>query len=148
MAPQDEVMITMAACAVLGAVLGLYTKPGWLGVLMALALVAGVFGGERLFIVLIDDQPNRERLIERLQALFGEGWLDIFGPMAAAVAGAAFAAIMGKVLDRESRTVVINADEIRRKVGKNGRYARLDGMVQERPVQTAAKSRFDSILGL
>jgi hypothetical protein len=55
---------------------------------------------------------------------------------------------MGKVLERESRTVVINADEIRRKAGKDGRYARLDGMIEDRPVQAAAKSRFDSILGL
>jgi ApbE superfamily uncharacterized protein (UPF0280 family) len=140
-------MITMAVCAVLGAVLGLYARPAWLGVLMALVLVAGAFGVERLFIALIDDQPNRERLIEHLRALFGEGWLDIVGPMAAAVAGAVFAAIMGKVLERESRTVVINADDIPRKAGKDGRYARLDGMVQERSVQTAAKSRFDSILG-
>lgn len=140
-------MIMMAACAVLGAVLGLYARPAWVGVLMALVLVAGVFGVERLFILLIDDQPNRERLIEHLRALFGEGWLDIFGPMAAAVAGAVFAMVMGKVLERESRTVVINADNIRRKAGKDGRYARLDGMVEERPVQTAAKSRFDSILG-
>ena len=140
-------MITMAVCAVLGAVLGLYARPAWLGVLMALVLVAGVFGVERLFIALIDDQPNRERLLEHLRALFGEGWLDILGPMAAAVAGAVFAAIMGKVLEHESRAVVINADDIRRKAGKDGRYARLDGMVQERSVQTAAKSRFDSILG-
>jgi hypothetical protein len=69
-------------------------------------------------------------------------------PTAAALIGAVFAAIMGKVLERDSRTVVINADDIRRKVGKDGRYARLDGMVQERPAQTAAESRFDSILGL
>jgi len=138
----------MAACAVLGAVLGLYAKPRWLGVAIALVLVAGIEGGERFFIDLIDQQPNRELLIGRLQAIFGETWLDAVGPMAAAVAGAAFAAIMGKVLERESRTVVINADEIRRKAGKDGRYARLDGMIEDRPVQAAAKSRFDSILGL
>lgn len=141
-------MIMMAACAVLGAVLGLYAKPRWLGVAVALVLVAGIEGGERFFIDLIDQQPNRELLIGRLEAIFGETWLDAVGPMAAAVAGAAFAAIMGKVLERESRTVVINADEIRRKAGKDGRYARLDGMIEDRPVQAAAKSRFDSILGL
>jgi len=141
-------MIMMAACAVLGAVLGLYAKPRWLGVAIALVLVAGIEGGERFFIDLIDQQPNRELLIGRLQAIFGETWLDAVGPMAAAVAGAAFAAIMGKVLERESQTVVINADEIRRKAGKDGRYARLDGMIEDRPVQAAAKSRFDSILGL
>lgn len=141
-------MIAMFACAVLGAVLGLYAKPRWLGVAIALGLAAGAFGVERLIISLIDDQPNRELLIGRLRAIFGEGWLDAAGPTAAALIGAVFAAIMGKVLERESRTVVINADDIRRKVGKDGRYARLDGMVQERPIQTAAESRFDSILGL
>jgi hypothetical protein len=141
-------MIMMAACAVLGAVLGLYAKPGWLGVFLAVALIAGVFGVERFVIALIEEQPNREQLVERLQAIFGDGWLDAAWPTTAALIGAVFAAIMGKVLERDSRTVVINADDIRRKVGKDGRYARLDGMVQERPVQTAAESRFGSILGL
>jgi hypothetical protein len=141
-------MLLMTACAVLGAVFGLYAKPRGLGVFVAVALVAGVFGAERFVMVLISDQPNRERLIEQLQAIFGEGWLDAAGPTAAALIGAVFAAIMGKVLERDSQAVVINADDIRRKVGKDGRYARLDGMVQERPVQTAAESRFDSILGL
>jgi len=140
-------MIMMAACAVLGAVLGLYAKPRWLGVAIALVLIAAIEGGDRLFIGLIDEQPNRELLIGRLQAIFGETWLDAFGPTAAAVAGAAFAAIMGKVLERESRIVVINADEIRRKAGKDGRYARLEGMIQDRAAPTAAKGRFDSILG-
>jgi hypothetical protein len=141
-------MILMIVCAVLGAVLGLYAKPRWLGVAIVLALVGGTFGAEHLFIGLIEDQPNRELLIGRLQAIFGEDWLDAVGPTAAALIGGVLAAIMGKTLERESRTVVINADDIRRKVGKDGRYARLDGMVQERPVQTAAESRFDSILGL
>jgi len=140
-------MIAMFACAVLGAVLGLYAKPRWLGAAIALGLAAGTFGAERFVVVLIGDQPNRELLIGRLQAIFGETWLDAVGPTAAALIGAVFAAIMGKVLERESRTVVINADDIRRKAGKDGRYARLDGMVQERSVQTAAKTRFDSILG-
>jgi len=141
-------MIAMFACAVLGAVLGLYAKPRRLGAAIALGLAAGVFGAERFVVALIDDQPNRELLIGRLQAIFGEGWRDAAGPTAAAVIGAVFAAVMGKALERESRTVVINADDIRRKAGKNGRYARLDGMVEERPIQTAAESRFDSILGL
>jgi hypothetical protein len=143
-----DAMITMAVCAVLGAVLGLYAKPRWLGVTIALTLVAGAFGVERIFIILIADQPNRERLIATLQSVFGEGWLDAAGPAIAALVGGVLAAIMGKTLERDSRTVVINADDIRRKVGKDGRYARLDGMVQDRPIQTAAESRFDSILGL
>ena len=48
-------MIMMAACAVLGAVVGLYAKPRWLGVAIALVLVAAIEGGDRLFIGLIDE---------------------------------------------------------------------------------------------
>jgi hypothetical protein len=141
-------MIMMAVCAILGAVLGLYAKPRWLGVAIALALMVGVEGGVRFFIGLIDEQPNRELLIGRLQAIFGETWLDAVGPTAAALIGGVLAAIMGKVMDRDSGTVIVDAERIHRQVGKDGRYARLDGMVQERPIQSAAESRFDSILGL
>jgi hypothetical protein len=141
-------MILMVACAVLGAVLGLYAKPRWLGVVIALALVGGVEGVERFFIGLISQQPNRELLIARLEGIFGETWLDAVGPTAAALIGGVLAAIMGKVMDGERQAVVINADGIRRKVGKDGRYARLDGMVEERQIHAKAESRIDSILGL
>lgn len=138
----------MIACAVLGAVLGLYAKPRWLGVVIGVALVAGLQGVERFFIALISQQPNRELLIGRLQAIFGETGLDAAGPLAAVLIGGVLAAIMGKVMDGERPTMVVNADGIRRKVGKNGRYARLDGMVQERQIHAKAESRIDSILGL
>ncbi len=141
-------MILMIAFALLGASLGLYVKPRWLGVAVAVILAVGLEGGERAFIGLISEQPNRELLIQRLQAIFGETWLDAVGPTAAALVGAVLAAIMGMVMDGERPTALVNADGIRRKVGKDGRYARLEGMIEERPVQTAAESRFDSILGL
>jgi hypothetical protein len=141
-------MILMAACAILGAVLGLYAKPRWLGVVIAVTLIIGVEGGERFFIGLIDEQPNRELLIGRLQAVFGETWLDAAGPVATALLGAVLAAIMGKVMDGDGQAAVVNADGIRRKVGKNGRYARLDGMVQDRQIHAKAESRIDSIMGL
>ena len=141
-------MILMAACAILGAVLGLYAKPRWLGVVIAVALIAGVEGGERFLIGLINQQPNRELLIGRLEAIFGETWLDAAGPVAAALLGAVLAAIMGQVMDGDRQAAVVNADGIRRKVGKDGRYARLDGMVQDRQIHAKAESRIDSILGL
>ena len=141
-------MILMVACAILGAVLGLYAKPRWLGVVIAVALVAGVEGGERFLVGLINQQPNRELLIGHLEAIFGETGLDAAGPVAAALIGGVLAAIMGKVMDGDRQAVVINADGIRRKVGKNGRYARLDGMVQERQIHAKAESRIDSIMGL
>jgi hypothetical protein len=141
-------MILMVACAVLGAVLGLYAKPRWLGVAIAVALIVCVEGGDRLFIGLIDEQPNRELLIGRLQAIFGETWLDAAGPMAVTLIGGVLAAIMGQLMDGEHGAVSVNADGIRRKVGKDGRYARLDGMVQDRQIHAKAESRIDSILGL
>jgi hypothetical protein len=69
-------MIMMAACAVLGAVLGLYAKPRWLGVAIAVAWSPASLAWSASLIGLIDDQPNRERLIGQLQAIFGETWLD------------------------------------------------------------------------
>lgn len=141
-------MIMMVACAVLGATLGLYAKPRWLGVAIALALAAAVEGGELLILRLIADQPNRERLIEQLQAIFGEGALGAVGPIAAALIGGGLAAIMGKVMDGDQPTFAVNADAIRRKVGKNGRYARMEGMVEERQIHARAESRIDKILDL
>lgn len=141
-------MVLMITCAVVGAVLGLYAKPRWLGVAIAVVLIVCVEGGDRLFIGLIDEQPNRELLIGRLQSIFGETWLDAAGPIAAALIGGVLAAIMGNLMDGERQASVVNADGIRRKVGKNGRYARLDGMVQERQIHAKAESRIDSILGL
>jgi len=141
-------MIVMAVFAVLGAALGLYAKPRWLGVAIAVAVAAAVEGAELLVIHLIAHQPNRERLIEHLQAVFGVGPLGAVGSIAAALIGGALAAIMGRVMDGDRPAMAVNADAIRRKVGKDGRYARLDGMVEDRPIQAQAESRIDRILGL
>ena len=141
-------MIMMIACAVLGAALGLYAKPRWLGVAIALALAAAVEGGVLLLLQLIADQPNRERLIEQLQAIFGQGLLDAAAPIAAALIGGVLAAIMGKAMDGDGPTHVVNADAIRRKVGKNGRYARMEGMVEARQIHARAESRIDRIINL
>jgi len=141
-------MIMLAVFAVLGAALGLYAKPRWVGVAIALAVAAAVEGAELLVIQLIAHQPNRERLIEHLQAIFGVGLLGAVGPIAAALIGGVLAAIMGRVMDGDRPAMAVNADAIRRKVGKDGRYARLDGMVEDREVHAQAESRIDRILGL
>ncbi|PHY13696.1 hypothetical protein CSW58_04085, partial [Caulobacter sp. B11] len=72
-------MITLAICAVLGAALGLYVKPRWLGVLAGAVLVATVEGSVLLLIEMISSQPNRELFIGRLQAVFGEGVVGASG---------------------------------------------------------------------
>ncbi|EJL21256.1 hypothetical protein PMI01_05261 [Caulobacter sp. AP07] len=141
-------MIMMVACAVLGAALGLYAKPRWLGVAIALFLAGAVEGGQLLVIQLIAHQPNRERLIEHLQTIFGAGVLGAVGPLAAALIGGGLAAIMGKAMDGDGPDHAVNTDAIRRKVGKNGRYARMEGMVEERRIHARAESRIDKILDL
>ena len=141
-------MILLVACAVLGAGLGLYAKPRWLGVAVAATLVALVETGARIVIGILVDQPNREHLILKLQAIFGDRPLDAIGPIAAALIGGVLAAIMGQVMDGDRPAAVVNADGIRRKVGKGGRYARLDGMVEDRQIHAKAESRIDQILGL
>jgi len=136
----------MAICAVLGAALGLYAKPRWLGVVIAVVLVAVVEGGVLLLVEMISAQPNREQFIARLQALFGEGPAAAAIPVAAALIGGALSAVMGGFSDRQA-DVVVTADDIRRKVGKNGRFARMDGMVEDREIHARAESRIDAIIG-
>jgi len=55
---------------------------------------------------------------------------------------------MGKVMDGDRPAHVVNADAIRRKVGKNGRYAQMEGMVEARQIHAGAESRIDRIINL
>jgi hypothetical protein len=54
---------------------------------------------------------------------------------------------MGALSDPRKESV-LTGDEVRRKAGKNGRYARIQGMVEDRQIHKKAESRIDSILGL
>jgi hypothetical protein len=140
-------MITMAAAAILGAALGLFVRPRLLGVLIAVLLVGSVEGGALLLIGMLDDQPNRELLIGRLQGVFGDDMITAAAPVAAAFIGAILAAVMGQFSDPET-SVSLTGDDLRRKAGKNGRYSRVQGMVEDRQIHQKAESRIDSILGL
>jgi len=140
-------MFTLATAAIIGAALGLFVRPRLLGVLVAVLLAVAIEGGVLLLIGMLDDQPNRELLIGRLEAVFGEGVTGAVGPVAAAFIGAVLAALMGSFSDPAS-PVLVTADQLRRKAGKNGRYSRVEGMVEERQIHAKAESRIDSILGL
>ncbi len=141
-------MITMAAFAILGAALGLFVRPRLLGVGLAVALAAIVEGGALWTVGVMSHQPNRELLIDRIQAVFGEGWIGAIGPMAAALIGALMAALMGAFADPAKSGPVLSADSIQRRAGKDGRYARAAGMVEDRAIHARAESRIDQILGL
>jgi len=141
-------MFTMAMAAIIGAALGLFVRPRLLGVLAAVLLAVAVEGGVLLLIGMLDDQPNRELLIGRLEAVFGEGLNGAAGPVAAAFIGAVLSAVMGSFSDPAGSPVLLTADQLRRRAGKNGRYARIEGMVEERQIHAKAESRIDSILGL
>ncbi len=141
-------MITMAAFAIIGAALGLFVRPRWLGVLLPMVLAVLVEGGVYWAIGIMERQPNREVLIIRLQAIFGEGWIGMIGPVAAAVIGAVMAALLGAFTDPKQVAPVLTAEGIQRRAGKNGRYARAEGMVEDRAIHAKAESRIDSILGL
>jgi hypothetical protein len=95
----------------------------------------------------MEKQPNREVLIERLQAIFGEGWVGAIGPMAAATIGAVMAVVLSGLLDT-GPAQVLSAEGIQRRAGKDGRFARAAGMVEDRAIHAKAESRIDSILGL
>ena len=141
-------MFTMATAAIIGAALGLFVRPRLLGVLVAVLLVGAVEGGVLMLVAMLENQPNRELLIGRLEAVFGEGLLGAAGPVAAAFIGAVLSAMMGSFSDSSDAPGLLTADQLRRRVGKDGRYARIEGMVEERQIHKKAESRIDSILGL
>ena len=140
-------MITMAAFAIIGAALGLFVRPRWLGVILPIALALIVEGGVYWAIGIMERQPNREVLIMRLQDIFGEDWIGMMGPVAAAVIGSVMAALLGAFTDPKTETV-LSAEGIQRRAGKDGRYARAQGMVEDRAIHAKAESRIDQILGL
>ena len=140
-------MITMAAFAIIGAALGAFVRPRWLGVLLPVLIAVTIEGGVYWAIGVMDHQPNREVLILRLQAVFGDDLISMIGPIAAAAIGGVVAGVLGYFTD--PKTVdVYSAENIRRRVGKDGRYARAEGMVQDRAIHAKAESRIDQILGL
>ena len=141
-------MFTIATAAIIGAALGLFVRPRLLGVLVAVVLAVAIEGGVLMLIGMLDDQPNRELLIARLEAVFGESVVGATGPVAAAFIGATLSALMGRFSDPAVSPVLLTADQLGRKVGKNGRYSRVEGMVEDRPIHAKAESRIDSILGL
>ena len=141
-------MFTLATAAIIGAALGLFVRPRLLGVLVAVLLAGAIEGGVLMLIGMLEDQPNRELLIARLQAVFGEGIPGAAGPVAAAFIGAVLAALMGSFSDPDNSPGLLTADQLRRRAGKNGRYARIEGMVEDRQIHAKAESRIDSILGL
>lgn len=141
-------MVTLAVFALLGAALGLFVRPHLLGVALA-GILAGIVEGSVYWMVgVMARQPNRELLVERLQAVFGEGVVGAIIPVAAAVIGAVLAAVMSAFTDPATKAPVLSADGIQRRVGKNGRYARAEGMVQDRAIHAKAESRIDKILDL
>jgi hypothetical protein len=58
------------------------------------------------------------------------------------------AALMSAFTDPTKSAPVLSAEGIRRRVGKDGRYARAAGMVEDRAIHAKAESRIDQILGL
>ncbi len=141
-------MILMVAFALVGALLGLFWRPRFLGVVIAVVLAAVIQGVAAWSLQILSEQVNREHLLVQLHAVFGETVIDFAGPVLAAAVGAVFAALLGGLTDARRPPVVVTADGIRRQAGKDGRFARMDGMVQDRAIHAKAESRIDSILGL
>ncbi|WP_297515383.1 hypothetical protein [uncultured Caulobacter sp.] len=141
-------MITMAVFAIIGAALGMFVRPRPLGVALSILLALTVEGVVFWVISVMARQPNREVLILRLREAFGADLIGMAGPIAAATISALFAAVLGDLTAPKKPRMVLNADEIQRRAGKDGRYARAKGMVEERAIHAQAESRIDSILGL
>ncbi|MBI1684738.1 hypothetical protein I4Q42_13780 [Caulobacter hibisci] len=138
----------MAAFAFLGALLGLFWRPRFVGAAIAVAVAGAFQGGAFMALRTLESQVNHEHLLTQLHALFGETPIDFAGPVLAAFVGAVFSALLGGMADSRRPPVLVTADSLRRKAGKDGRYARLEGMVEDRAIHAKAESRIDSILGL
>ncbi len=141
-------MITVAVFAIVGAALGLFVRPRLVGVIVAIVLAGVVEGGAYWAINVMERQPNREALVARVQGVFGQGPIDMIVPVAAAAIGAIVAAVLGVLTDPKAAAPVLSAEGIRRRAGKDGRYARAEGMVQDRAIHAKAESRIDKILDL
>jgi hypothetical protein len=141
-------MITMAAFAIVGAALGLLVRPRAMGVVWPVLMAIAVEGAVQWAIGVMTHQPNREVLVLRLRQIFGGDIIGMIGPVAAATIGAVIAAVLGALTDPKKSGMVLSADGIQRRAGKNGRYARAEGMVEERAIHAKAESRIDQILGL
>ncbi len=141
-------MILMAVFAIFGAALGLFVRPRLFGVILAILLAAAVEGGAYWAVGVMEHQTNREVLVMRVQAVFGDEILDMIIPVAAAAIGAVLAAILGVFTDPKKAAPVLSAEGIRRRAGKDGRYARAEGMIQDRAIHAKAESRIDKILDL
>lgn len=141
-------MILMAVFAILGAALGLFVRPRLVGVILAVALAAVVEGGAYWATSVMEHQPNREVLVMRLREVFGEEVIEMIIPVAAAAIGAVVAAVLGVFTDPKKAALVLSAEGIQRRAGKDGRYARAEGMVQDRAIHAKAESRIDKILDL
>ena len=141
-------MIIMAVFAILGAALGLFVRPRLVGVILAVLLAGLIEGGAWWAMGVMEHQPNREALVARLQGIFGEEVLQMIVPVAAAAIGAVLAAVLGVFTDPKAAAPVLSAEGIRRRVGKDGRYARAEGMVQDRAIHAKAESRIEKILDL
>ncbi|MDG2528383.1 hypothetical protein [Caulobacter endophyticus] len=141
-------MILMVAFALTGALLGLFWRPRLVGVIVAVVAAGVVQGIAAWSLHFLSQQVNREHLLGQLHAIFGESAIDLAGPVLAAAVGAVFAALLGGLADARKPPVLVTADGIRRQAGKDGRYARMEGMVQDRAIHAKAESRIDSILGL
>lgn len=141
-------MILMVAFALMGALLGLFWRPRFVGVVIAVVAAGALQGIAAWSLHFLSEQVNREHVLAQMHAIFGEGLIDFAGPVLAAAVGAVFAALLGALTDARRPPVLVTADGLRRKAGKNGRYARMEGMVEDRAIHAKAESRIGSILGL
>jgi hypothetical protein len=141
-------MILMAVFAILGAALGLFVRPRLVGVILAVVLAALIEGGAYWATSIMEHQPNREVLVMRLREVFGEEVIEMIIPVSAAAIGAVVAAVLGVFTDPKTSAPVLSAEGIQRRAGKDGRYARAEGMVQDRAIHAKAESRIDKILDL
>jgi hypothetical protein len=132
-------MVLLIFAAILGAVLGLTLRPAVLAICVSLAVSGGLQGVIGLVCRLATDDPAQRALVARIDALVGIDVHAIWPVLAAAGIGSLSSAVMWSFFNKQPTD--------RYWFRRAGRRLKLMDQVEERPVHTAAESRFHDILG-
>jgi hypothetical protein len=126
------VMITMAAFAIIGAALGLLVRPRAMGVLWPVLLAIAVEGAVQWAIGVMTHQPNREVLVLRLPDL-RRRYHRHDRPRRRRDDQHHGRGRAGRAHRPKKAEMMLTADGIQRRVGKNGRYVRAGAWSRNAP---------------
>ena len=134
-------MVLLVAMTLLGMLLGLWIRPRIIAAPAAIALVALVKLGFSSSATAIDarsDLPGWTGVISNLNGGPAAGYWPV---MAGALLGATITMVWGMLHDQPAEDGVTPREGGVRRRDRKGHYRRLEGMVEDRPIQDRAEER-------